>query len=192
MWTAACGVAALSVGAATLGAPVQAERAGPPREDYDRAVAARAAERVVKLDLLAINDFHGNLEEIDAASSSGRINNTPAGGAEYLATHLKRLRERARANGARTRTVAAGDLVGASPLLSAAFHDEPTVRALNRMRLDAASVGNHEFDEGYRELLRLQRGGCLDDGDGRDNQDSCPDGEPFPGARYQYLAANVV
>ncbi len=192
LWTATCGVAALAVGAATLGAPVQADRDQRARAVYDRAATA-LPDRVVKLDLLAINDFHGNLEEISAESSSGRINNTPAGGAEYLATHLKRLRDKSRANGARTRTVAAGDLVGASPLLSAAFHDEPTVRALNRMRLDIAAVGNHEFDEGFRELLRLQRGGCLDDGpDGEDNQNSCPGGEPFGGARFQYLAANVI
>ncbi len=190
--------ATLAVAAATLPAPAQADpgadgRSGSraeARQAYD--AAARATGKVVKLDLLAINDFHGNLEPITAESSSGRINNTPAGGAEYLATHLKRLRDKARAGGARSRTVAAGDLIGASPLLSAAFHDEPTIRAMNRMRLDVAAVGNHEFDEGYRELRRLQRGGCLDDGDGADNQDSCPGGETFPGARFKYLAANVI
>ena len=70
-------------------------------------------------------------------------------------------------------TVAAGDIVGASPLLSAAFHDEPTIEAMNKLGLDATAVGNHEFDEGYKELQRLQRGGCLDDGAGKDNQNSC-------------------
>ncbi len=192
------GAAVLAVSAASVTFPVQAS----PDTDGRSGAAAKAQQtyrvdardigNVVKLDLLAINDFHGNLEPITAESSSGRINNTPAGGAEYLATHLKRLRDKSRANGARSRTVAAGDLVGASPLLSAAFHDEPTIRALNRMRLDVAAVGNHEFDEGYKELRRLQHGGCLDDGAGADNQDSCPDGEPFPGARFQYLAANVI
>ena len=79
-----------------------------------------------------------------------------------------------RAQGHRnTVTVAAGDIVGASPLLSAAFHDEPTIEAMNKLGLEATAVGNHEFDEGYKELQRLQHGGCLDDGDGKDNQNSC-------------------
>jgi 5'-nucleotidase len=82
-------------------------------------------------------------------------------------------------------------MVGASPLLSAAFHDEPTVEALNSLGLEATSVGNHEFDEGYKELQRLQTGGCIDDGDGANNQNSCPAGT-FTGAKFQYLAANVV
>ena len=88
-------------------------------------------------------------------------------------------------------TVAAGDLIGATPLLSAAFHDEPTIEAMNKMHLNVASVGNHEFDEGWRELVRMQRGGCLDDGaEGKDNQNSCPD-HTFQGADFRYLSANV-
>ena len=149
-------------------------------------------KRLVNLDLLAINDFHGQLEKVPATSSSGRINTTPAGGAEYLATHLDRLRAEARARGASTLTVGAGDLIGATPLLSAAFHDEPTIEAMNLMKLDVASVGNHEFDEGYRELQRMQYGGCLPDGEGADNQNSCPDpAAPFAGADFRYLAANT-
>ena len=80
----------------------------------------------------------------------------PAGGAEYLATHVRRLSRR----NPNTLVVAAGDLVGASPLLSSLFHDEPTIEAMNRIGLDLSAVGNHEFDEGAAELLRLQRGGC--------------------------------
>ena len=76
--------------------------------------------------------------------------------------------------GATPITVAAGDLVGASPLLSAAFHDEPTIKAMNQVGLDVASVGNHEFDEGYRELLRMQRGGCLEDGGRRERPELLP------------------
>ena len=76
-------------------------------------------------------------------------------------------------------------MVGASPLLSAAFHDEPTIEALNLMQLDVTSVGNHEFDEGVTELLRLQNGGCHP-------TDGCQDGDPFAGADFPYLAANVV
>jgi 5'-nucleotidase len=145
-----------------------------------------------QIQLLAINDFHGNLVPNPATSSGGNVNGIPAGGAEYLATHLQQLRTQAEAQGAQTATVAAGDLIGASPLLSAAFHDEPTVEAMNLMGLDAASVGNHEFDEGWRELLRMQNGGCLDDGDGQNNQNSCPyESTPFEGAQYRYLSANV-
>ncbi len=152
---------------------------------------AAGAERPIKLDLLAINDFHGNLEPVSPASSSGRINNTPAGGVAYLASLLRQERARSKAAGATPITVAAGDLIGASPLLSAAFHDEPTIEAMNRIGLQVASVGNHEFDEGWRELRRLQRGGCLEDGSGENGQDSCPGDRTFRGADFQYLAANV-
>ena len=82
--------------------------------------------------------------------------------------------------------MAAGDLIGASPLLSAAFHDEPTIEAMNKMGLDVASVGNHEFDEGWRELKRMQNGGCIADGNGANGANSCPDGS-FEGAKFTYL-----
>jgi 5'-nucleotidase len=159
------------------------------RATYQRLTSSAKAD-LVRLDLLAINDFHGNLDP--PTGSSGRINNTPAGGAAFLARHLQMLRNQATANGANTLTVAAGDLIGASPLISAAFHDEPTIEAMNQIGLDVASVGNHEFDEGWQELLRMQHGGCLDDGDGTNNQNSCPDPQnPFPGAAFRYLSANV-
>jgi 5'-nucleotidase len=153
--------------------------------------AKAATDKYVKLDLLAINDFHGQLEVVPSSSSSGRINSTPAGGAAYLAADLRQERRKSRAGGATPITVAAGDLIGASPLLSAAFHDEPTIEALNKMGLQVASVGNHEFDEGVRELRRMQRGGCLRDEDGENGANSCPDGS-FGGADFRYLAANVV
>jgi 5'-nucleotidase len=150
------------------------------------------------IQLLSFNDFHGNLEPpsgsggrnvVDHALVDGKATDVTqdAGGAEYLATHLKQ----ARKGHLNTLTVAAGDIVGASPLLSAAFHDEPTVEAMNSLGLDATAVGNHEFDEGYKELQRLDAGGCLDDGDGADNQDSCPGGKSFAGADFPFLAANV-
>jgi 5'-nucleotidase len=129
--------------------------------------------------LLAFNDFHGTLEP--PSGENGLVHATPAGGAEYLATHLKR----AAAQNPNTLIVAAGDLVGASPLISAAFHDEPTVASLNAMNVATSSVGNHEFDHGPAELLRLQKGGCHP-------RDGCRDGESFDGARFQYLSANVI
>ena len=168
--------------------------------DAQRTYAAKAAAKdYVKLDLLALNDFHGQLEVVPSTSSSGRINTTPAGGAAYLTALMREERAKSRAAGATPITVAAGDLIGASPLLSAAFHDEPTIEAMNTMGLQVASVGNHEFDEGWRELRRMQNGGCLDDGDeGENGANSCPptarhpEGKPFEGADFRYLGANVV
>jgi 5'-nucleotidase len=135
----------------------------------------------VNVQILAINDFHGNLEPIPSTSSSGRVETTPAGGAEYLATHIANLR----ALNPNTVVVSAGDLIGASPLLSALFHDEPTIEAFNEIGLDFNAVGNHEFDEGLAELLRMQEGGCHP-------EDGCLDGDDFAGADFEFLAANVV
>src|SRR5437773_1389651 len=115
----------------------------------------------VTVQILALNDFHGNLEP--PSGSNGQINGTPAGGVEYLATHLARdLRENPSSI-----IVGAGDFVGASPLVSSLFHDEPTIESMNALHLGVSSVGNHEFDKGVRELLRLKR-------------------------RFAYLSANVV
>jgi 5'-nucleotidase len=176
----AAGMAAV-LGLATGGTVTQAATTAKPKPTH------------TQIQLLAINDFHGNLAPNSPTSSSGNVNGTPAGGAEFLATHLKQMRAAAAANGQQSVTVAAGDLIGASPLLSAAFHDEPTVEALSGMGLEVASVGNHEFDEGWHELLRMQTGGCLPDGDGQNNQNSCPDLEkPFTGAKFKYLSANVL
>ena len=121
-------------------------------------------DRLLSIQLLAINDFHGHLEP--PAGSNGRVAGVDAGGAEYLATHLQALG----AGKPHTLIVAAGDLVGASPLLSSMFGDEPSIRALNAMGIRVSSVGNHEFDNGWRELLRVQNGG----------------------AAFRYLAANVT
>jgi len=169
----------LAVLGALLAVPALAGAANPPKD------------KDTHVQILAINDFHGNLQP--PTGSSGRIaisptQNVDAGGVEYLATHIKQLRD----TNSNTLTVGAGDLIGASPLISGLFHDEPTIEAMNQMGLDVASVGNHEFDEGYQELLRMQNGGCLPDGDGANNQNSCPDpSHPFPGASFQYLSANV-
>jgi 5'-nucleotidase len=187
---------ALAAGAVafTIGLAPGADSAAPQERASGTTGATayhKAAKKkdYVKLDLLAINDFHGNLEP--PTGSSGRINNTNAGGAAFLAGLLNKERKKSRAAGATPLTVAAGDLIGASPLLSAAFHDEPTIKAMNQMHLDVTSVGNHEFDEGVTELLRMQKGGCLADGSGANGQDSCPSGQDFKGADFKYLGANV-
>src|SRR6516164_5410125 len=116
----------------------------------------------VDLRILAINDFHGNLRPPaggirirDPEDKSKKIA-VLAGGAEHMATLVKEL-HRGHANFI---FVAAGDLIGASPLLSAMFHDEPTIESLSMMELALSAVGNHEFDEGKEELLRMQDGGC--------------------------------
>jgi len=150
---------------------------------------AQAEPRDVEVQLLGINDFHGNLEP--PTGSSGRITPAPgatpvdAGGAAYLATHIRRLR----ATNPNSLVVSAGDLIGASPLLSAAFHDEPTIEAMNEIGLDLNAVGNHEFDEGEAELLRMQYGGCHP----TDTAGTCKDADGrFDGANFRFLAANVV
>ena len=142
---------------------------------------SRAEQRAqtTKVQLLALNDFHGNLAP--PSGSGGRIGTTNAGGAEYLATHVRSLR----ATNPNTLFLSAGDMVGATPLLSALFHDEPTIEAFNLMGLDFNGVGNHEFDEGVDELLRLQNGGCHP-------VDGCQDGDGFAGADFGFLAANVA
>jgi 5'-nucleotidase len=133
----------------------------------------------VGVQLLGLNDFHGNLEP--PSGSSGSIAGTTAGGVEYLATHIRTLE----ASNRNTLVVSAGDLIGASPLLSAAFHDEPTIEAMNKLGLDLNAVGNHEFDEGEAELRRMAAGGCHP-------TDGCQDGDGFGGAEFGFLAANVV
>ena len=134
--------------------------------------------QLIDLQLLAFNDYHGHLE----ASTPGNIDGAPAGGSEYLSTMLSELRQGHKYS----LTVAAGDLIGGSPAFSGLFHDEPSVESLNAMQLDISSVGNHEFDEGVTELLRMQNGGCHP-------VDGCyfPD-EPYAGASFNWLAANVV
>jgi len=137
--------------------------------------------QTTEIQILGLNDFHGQLEPVPSTSSGGRIGATPAGGVEYLATHVRALR----ATNPNTLFVSAGDLIGATPLISALFHDEPTIEAFNLMALDYNGVGNHEFDEGVDELLRMQNGGCHP-------VDGCLDGDPFHGAAFQMLAANVA
>jgi 5'-nucleotidase len=173
--------------------------------------AAGGPSRFVDVQILGLNDFHGQLQVVPPTSSSaGRIGFLtpplpavqscvaptciPAGGVEYLATHVRNLRA---ANPKNTFFVSAGDLVGATPLLSALFHDEPTIEAFNLMQLDYNGVGNHEFDEGVDELLRLAYGNKHVPGyepdrhDGCHLIDECGDSDPYLGADFPFLAANV-
>ena len=150
------------------------------------ASAPQSAAGSVQVKLLAINDFHGQLRppqggiRVRDPADAARTVNLPAGGAEHLATAVNTLR----AQNPNHIFVAAGDLVGATPLLSALFRDEPTIESLSGMGLEVAAVGNHEFDKGAGELLRLQNGGCHAEG--------CLGPQPYAGARFQYLAASTV
>lgn len=137
-----------------------------------------------RVQLLAINDFHGNLETPQSPTRfpDGTVErNERLGGAAQLAATLASLRREDSV------TVAAGDLIGASPLVSSLFLDEPTIRALSGMGLEIASVGNHEFDRGVEELRRMQHGGCAQ----FTRRQPCAL-EPFAGAGFTYLAGNVV
>jgi 5'-nucleotidase len=148
--------------------------------------ATRPSEPVA-VKVLAINDFHGNLKpsaggiRIKDPADPTKTVTVQAGGAEHLATAVQQLR----ALNPNHIFVAAGDLIGASPLLSALFKDEPTIEALGLMGLEASAVGNHEFDKGASELLRMQNGGCT-------ATDACKGPQPFKGASFKYLAASTI
>ncbi|MET8177404.1 bifunctional metallophosphatase/5'-nucleotidase [Streptomyces sp. NPDC005336] len=186
----ATGVAVLAATAGILSAANPGAQAGTA--DKHRPVSAadkHRPARTVDVQLLSFNDLHGNLEPPQGSSGTvtetqadGTTKSVPAGGVEYLATSLRK----ARAGHQYSVTAAGGDMIGASPLLSGLFHDEPTIEALNKLDLDVTSVGNHEFDEGATELARMQNGGCHP-------KDGCYEkGKTFQGADFPYLAANVT
>jgi 5'-nucleotidase len=148
---------------------------------------ATAQPAAVDVRILAINDLHGYLRapsvgiRIADPADKTRKATVAAGGVERMATLVNQLRQGRR----NTIFVAAGDLIGASPFLSAMFHDEPTIESLSMMGLEVASVGNHEFDEGKDELKRMQNGGCHP-------VDQCQGPHPFLGAGFHYLAASTI
>ncbi len=166
--------ASLALVAVAAVAAVTATTAGP---------AAASKPRPVPLQILSFNDYHGHLEPPTGTDSTvlGSTGAVPAGGVEYLTTHLRDLRQGKK----NTLTVAAGDLIGGSPFLSGLFKDEPSVETLNNLGLDVSSVGNHEFDEGVTELLRMQYGGCHPTA-------GCFDPDGYSGAKFPWLAANVT
>ena len=148
---------------------------------------------VVKL--IAFNDYHGNLQ----SPGSFGVNTTipaaqrpPVGGAEYLAAYVARMKAQNPLNV----VVGGGDFIGASPLISALFFDEPAVETLNHIGVEFSAVGNHEFDKGSAELRRLQNGGCKLT-NGAPDPNSCKglgSGAPgtFDGAKFKWLSANVI
>ncbi len=152
----------------------------------------------VTVSLIGMNDLHGNLQTpgssvIVANPASPAGTRVSAGGIAYLATMVANLRAK---NPDGTVVVAAGDMIGATPLTSALFHDEPTIEALNLLGLEYSSVGNHEFDKGAAELRRMQNGGCFprstDGSRGVVGVDTCMTDGKFGGAKFKFLAANVI
>jgi 5'-nucleotidase len=136
--------------------------------------------------VLGFNDLHGHLDGSTSGTQYGRY----AGGAAALGKLVLRLQAQYKF---KTVTVSAGDSIGATPLTSSLFEDEPTILAMNFMNLDFASVGNHEFDRGSAHLLRMASGGCP--------EKAClsplyPEqrggrSKTFLGASFTYLASNV-
>ncbi|MFE7390624.1 bifunctional metallophosphatase/5'-nucleotidase [Streptomyces sp. NPDC057582] len=178
-------VLAAAAGLATVGALV----AAMPADAQSRDQASHEPARTVDVQLLSFNDLHGNLEPpagsagtVTEKQADGTTKAIPAGGVEYLASSLRTARQ----GHPYSITAAGGDMVGASPLLSGLFHDEPTIEALNKIDLDVTTVGNHEFDEGATELARLQNGGC------HPVEGCYAQGTTFQGADFPYLAANVT
>ena len=154
---------------------------------------APAAPFTVKV--MGFNDYHGTLESPGTFGQSTAVpaaNRPAVGGAEFLAAHIASLKKQNPLNV----VVGAGDSIGASPLISSLFFDEPAVETLNRIGLEFNSVGNHEFDKGSAELLRLQNGGCKITA-GATDSNSCKGAAagtpvPFEGAKFKWLSANVI
>lgn len=149
----------------------------------------------IQVKIVGFNDYHGNLQSPGSFGQNTSIptaQRPPVGGAEYLAAYVARLKAQNPLNV----VVGAGDFIGASPLISALFFDEPAVETLNRIGIEFNAVGNHEFDKGAAELLRLQNGGCKLT-NGATDPNSCLGTQvgtpvPFEGARFQWLSANVI
>ncbi len=146
-----------------------------------------SADAPVEIGIIAINDFHGALEppkqSVNLDNPDGTKTGVPAGGAAWLASAVDTLKAR-HPNHV---VVAAGDLTSASQLASSLYLDEPAVGVMNRLGLEFNAVGNHEFDRGWRELLRLQNGGCAKN----TRREPCRL-ESFTGARYKYLSASTI
>lgn len=166
--------------------------AGSLNDTQKDEIRAKAAtydiKRYQRIKLIGFNDFHGTLR------SPGSLFGTPVGGVDYFAGYVDAIRAK---NPGSTVIISAGDLIGASPLVSALFHDEGTIEAMNRLGsnygLDFDAVGNHEFDEGKGELHRMQDGGCHPtDVDHTCKGDVVGTPNPFEGAKFKFLAANVI
>ena len=173
---AACLAASLSACSTRLPAPSAAPVS-----------ASVATSNLVQIELVTLNDFHGNLEPskyVWDSANGGGARTIEAGGIDTIGAALQAWRR----DDPQLLLVGAGDLVGASPAISSMWADEPTIGAMNLLGLRASSVGNHEFDAGRVELLRQQMGGCKSPRADK----ACKYAPDFGGAKFSYLAANVI
>jgi 5'-nucleotidase len=154
-------------------------------------VNAAVVKPTTSIKIVAFNDFHGQLESpgtLRLGPTSASTPNVQVGGVDWMAGYVSNLKQQ----NPNTVVVSAGDIIGATPLVSALFHDEGTIETMNRLGLDFNAVGNHEFDEGKTELKRMQTGGCHPT-----DINSCRGADvgtpvPFEGAKFKFLASNVV
>jgi len=145
--------------------------------------------------IVGFNDYHGTLQSPGTFGTNTTVptaSRPAVGGADYLAGHVNKLKAQNPLNV----VVGAGDFIGASPLISSLFNDEPAIETLNRIGVEFNAVGNHEFDHGSAELLRLQNGGCKVVA-GVADPNSCKGlaagtPVPFEGAKFKWLSANVL
>ncbi len=142
----------------------------------------------VNVRIIGINDFHGNLDPpklaVPVLDAKGDVSYIPVGGAAYIASAVDMLKSDA----PNTVVVGAGDLIGATPLSSSLFLDEPAIMAMNMIGLEFNALGNHEFDRGPDELKRMQNGGC----EKNTRAEPCRIDRPFLGAKFKMLAANTI
>ena len=183
----------LAAAVATVVATAVLVACGGTSTTPDPVVALPAAPFTVKV--IGFNDYHGQLEAAGTFGTSTTVaaaDRPPVGGADFLAAHVAELKKQ----NANNVVVGAGDFIGATPLISALFNDEPAIETLNRIGLEFNAVGNHEFDKGSAELLRLQNGGCKIT-NGVQDPNSCKGAAvgtpvPYEGAKFKWLSANVV
>ena len=145
-----------------------------------------SSDPTLRISVLAFNDLHGNLEPplLGIREQVNQVATTvPAGGIAYMASAIQLLK----AKNPLHAVVSAGDMIGATPLISALFLDEPTIEAVNAIGIDFNAVGNHEFDKGVAELERMRQGGCAQ----FTRLKPCLVNTAFPGANFEFLAANV-
>ncbi|MER7463942.1 bifunctional metallophosphatase/5'-nucleotidase [Streptomyces sp. NPDC097981] len=164
---------------------------GIPAHATDHARDAASAVEYVDVQLLNIADLHGYLQAAPAGNAviTGNGGQTyTVGGVAYMAAHLTRLR----AGRLNSLFFTPGDAFSGWEFDAAAFADEPTIEALNRMGLDFATAGNHEFDKSPALLQRHMEQGVPFPVEGRDASFTDSSGARFHGADFRYYSANVV
>ncbi|MBP2080167.1 5'-nucleotidase C-terminal domain-containing protein [Oceanobacillus polygoni] len=136
-------------------------------------------EDVLELQLLSLNDLHGKIDQEYSLDPDGDGVFDMYGRMDYTAAAMK---EREQEN-EHTLIVHAGDMIGGSSPISGLLQDEPTVEIMEAIGFDVGTVGNHEFDEGLDELLRMVNGGDHPEGKGT---------EGYAGMSFPVLCANCV